>query len=118
MFTTPAQTARTIKLCLRDQSDNNKFYNSADFTASPCASSACCKYSIDGGSWTSCTNQPSPDARKCYNFTVPAAELTGRETVYSFEDQNATKRFADKALRLHTYGGPNAYHQTPQIRRD
>src|SRR5690348_2965401 len=105
--TTLASTQRTINLHLRDQTDANKFYNSADFTAAACASSACCKYKIDGGTVTSCTNQPTADSRKGYNFTMAASELSGCETEYTFEDQTATKRWADKSVHVYTYGGPN-----------
>lgn len=117
-LTTLTSTQRTINLHLRDQTDSNKFYNSADFTASPCSSSACCKYKIDGGTVTSCTNQPTADSRKGYNFTMAASELSGCETEYTFEDQSGTKRWADKSIHVYTYGGPNACHKTPQVRRD
>lgn len=117
-ITTPYQTARSIHVYLRDQTDANKFYNSADFTSGSCASSACCKYSIDGASYASCANQPSADARKGYTFTADAAELTGCETVYTFEDQTGTKRWADKAVHFYTYGHPSACHKTPAVRRD
>jgi len=117
-ITTLARTARSHKICLRDQTDANKFYNSADFTAGSCASSACCKYSIDGAAYASCANTPTADARHCYDWTAAAAELTGCETSYVIEDQTGTKRWADKKIDFYTYGTSTACHKTPAVRRD